>query len=562
MTWNDVALLESELRHALNSFNWIEAETICAGIIGRIKSDPELIPESSARRLLQYLRRKRCFQLMTALAEALLQSGLQTPQIRRQYAQALIDQGALTAAEMILQFIIHESHGAKEEELEARGLVGRIYKQIYVNNNDPNSPRNRTNLERAINQYLCVYRLGPEQYLWHGINAVALLERARRDNFQLYGLPDAKSIAMDILAELEKRERNTIELGSAWDIAIAFEAYVALGRYQDAADAALRFIDSDADAFEINSTFRQLTEVWQLNSEEPPGNLLIPICKAGHLNKPGASATLYSKQLNEYISTGGRVHCNSSGFLPPAVPGEVSKVDSAIKGLEALLGADRTHTVRWYKKGLEQCNSIARVDRPDGQGHGTGWLVNASEFFPGKQGVLLLTNAHVVSNHPDYITNRSAIHPKDTKIEFQMLGENGRFDVEAEVFWTSPPAELDATFLVLKGEPKIVPLVIHDRPVQMTDPAPRLYIIGHPGGRDLEFSLDDSHLVSCNDTFIHYRTPTEPGSSGSPVFESDDWRVVALHHSGSKTMKRLDGQGTYEANEGIAIQALKRSLNR
>ena len=36
----------------------------------------------------------------------------------------------------------------------------------------------------------------------------------------------------------------------------------------------------DADAFELNSTIRQLTEVWQLNDQEPPGNHLLPILKA------------------------------------------------------------------------------------------------------------------------------------------------------------------------------------------------------------------------------------------------------------------------------------------
>jgi hypothetical protein len=35
------------------------------------------------------------------------------------------------------------------EELEARGLTGRIYKQLYINDNDPTSTRNRTNLARA-----------------------------------------------------------------------------------------------------------------------------------------------------------------------------------------------------------------------------------------------------------------------------------------------------------------------------------------------------------------------------------------------------------------------------
>ena len=67
---------------------------------------------------------------------------------------------------------------------------------------------------------------------------------------------------------------------------------------------------------------------------------------------------------------------------------------------------------------------------------------------------------------------------------------------------------------------------IFERAVRLTTPPSRLYVIGHPGGRDLELSLHDNHLLGCNDRLLHYRTPTEAGSSGSPVFEADGWRVV------------------------------------
>ena len=95
----------------------------------------------------------------------------------------------------------------------------------------------------------------------------------------------------------------------------------------------------------------------------------------------------------------------------------------------------------------------------------------------------------------------------------------------------------------------------------MSEPPPRLYVIGHPGGGDLAFSLQDNFLLGSNDHLLHYRTPTEGGSSGSPVFEADDWRVVALHHAGDPNMKRIDGEGgTYEANEGIAIRAIQQAV--
>jgi len=57
--------------------------------------------------------------------------------------------------------------------------------------------------------------------------------------------------------------------------------------------------------------------------------------------------------------------------------------------------------------------------------------------------------------------------------------------------------------------------------------------------------------------FVQYRAPTEPGSSGSPVFEAALWRVIALHHAGAEAMRKLNGKpGTWAANEGIWIQSI------
>ena len=106
-----------------------------------------------------------------------------------------------------------------------------------------------------------------------------------------------------------------------------------------------------------------------------------------------------------------------------------------------------------------------------------------------------------------------------------------------------------------------VPLELDPQALQMTEPPCRLYIIGYPGGRDIEFALHDNQLLALNPRLIHYRTPTEGGSSGSPVFGPSGWRVVALHHAGRKDMPRIDGKpGTYEANEGISIQAIKTKI--
>ena len=539
MPWNDIRPLTVELSRALEEFDWQAAETIiCGRVIPRIRSEPDALPERSARELMQLLRRKRRFPLMTQLAEALFQSGVRTPQVRRQYAQALIDQGILAAGEMVLQSIIQDPQGLVGEEMEARGLTGRIYKQLYVNNNDAKSAANRANLERALNEYLYVYRLAPQANLWHGINVVALTARARRDELPVAGLPDERALAKEILDTLERREQEATEEIPAWDIATALEAYVALGEHERAVDEASRYLFSrGADAFEIGSTLRQLVEVWQLREDEPPGSLLLPLCKAGYLRKEGASHHEKDpKKIAEEAEAAGRA----------------IKAMESTKGYEKVFGSDAMVTLEWYRNGLEQCNAIARVEKKNGKGHGTGWLVNASDFFPGRQGVLLLTNEHVLS---DEEAHPIAIFPESARANFQSLGQ---VIPVGELVCSSPFTELDASFVTLKEEPKAKPMTLCKSPVRMGEPPPRMYVIGHPAGRDLEISLQDNYLLDLDDRRLHYRTPTEPGSSGSPVFEQESWEVVALHHKGADDMPRLGGkEGVYPANEGITIPALQ-----
>ncbi len=523
ISWEDAPQLESRLKRSLDTFDWQSAEATCKEIIDRTRKAKDKIPEATAKRLMNALRRKRRFTLMTQLAEAILTSGVRTPQVRRQYAQALIDQGQLGEAETVLESIIADPASVPVEVVEARGLTARIYKQRYVDKPEGNAD----NLLRALTIYHDVYALNPKENLWHGINVVACVRRARRDGIPSSDLPDESALAFEILSTLEEKELQSAVDLPAFDQATRMEAFVALDRYSDADAAALTYIDSiDVDAFELRSTIRQLTEVWLLDSNEPPGNHLLPILKAAHLSKEGAFSDRKVEEVAE----------------------EAISVGAAVDDLEAIFGSTRTVTLRWYKKGLDQCNAVARIEKFD-KGLGTGWLVKASDFFPDREGVLLLTNAHVIPG---------AVLPEDAVANFQSLGEKIKIK---EIVWSSPIRDLDATFVSLEAAPKAAPLVLHERAVEMTqppNPSPRLYIIGHPQGRDVEFSIQDNHLIATNETLLHYRTPTEPGSSGSPVFESDDWRVVALHHRGSDKLNRIDGtRGTYKANEGISIRAIK-----
>lgn len=72
------------------------------------------------------------FAPMQRLADVFLQSGQTSPEIRRQYAQSLLDQGMVSAAIDVLEKPDRDTAGsadAQKENAEARGLLGRSYKQ-------------------------------------------------------------------------------------------------------------------------------------------------------------------------------------------------------------------------------------------------------------------------------------------------------------------------------------------------------------------------------------------------------------------------------------------------
>lgn len=522
MAWDDLGDPEHRLQLALQRFDWEAADEICRNIIDRLPGETAPFPAQTARALLQALRRKRRFAAIVLLAEALLESGLRPAQIRRQYGQALIDQGMFFGAEPYLRELTQDPETNTAEQSEAHGLMGRIYKQRYVGEAGKAHPdRAQRNLQRSFDEYQASYNADPKTNTWHGINMVALLARAEKDQIALKGATDFRALAHTILAALKQKEEEATEGLYAWDLAIQMEAYVALGQFDQAASTAKQYVVAiGADDFEISSTLRQLIEVWQVNNEDPPGYDLLPILRAAKLDKEGGGLT---------------------------VP-----VQEARRDLEKVFGSDASRSLKWYQAGLGRGKSVCRIEMADGKGTGTGWLVRSTDFFPNQlPRSLVLTNAHVVST-----TYASAIKPPQAWANFQMIEKRVQLK---SIVWSSPVEELDATFLDFAEDLPCEPMPLFPNVMKIADPAPRMYIIGHPGGRDLEFSLNDNRLVACNPQKLHYRTPTEGGSSGSPVFDQVGWQVVGLHHAGRSKMPKLNGPAGefYEANEGIAVLAIQ-----
>jgi hypothetical protein len=226
---------------------------------------------------------------------------------------------------------------------------------------------------------------------------------------------------------------------------------------------------------------------------------------------------------------------------------------------ELVLGADRYRSFRWYLAGLTRASRVAKISDRHGTGHGTGFVVPGKSVHPAIAAPwVLVTNAHVLSDDPAEQTGTPAALPREAaRVSFE-AGPAPAAELAVErILFTSPRTHLDFTIASLSSEPpqgEELPLA---QALPLLGRNQRVYVIGHPRGSGLSFSLDDNLLLDHQAPRVHYRAPTEGGSSGSPVFNAS-WDLIALHHAGGEAMARLNGQpGTYPANEGIAIQSIR-----
>jgi S1-C subfamily serine protease len=521
VAWDPISL--RELQEAADRFDRPAVEAICARLVADLRADVTAITDDDAQAVLGLLRRKRYFRSLQRVADALILGGHDTARNRLAYAQALIDRDVLTAALSVLDELRARTDDPTESS-EASGLLGRAYKQLYVLTAAGIQPQRARYLALAVAAYHDVYATAPDQHLWHGVNAIALLERAAADGVELRRFPrphqSAMSLAEHVLAAVEAAPEPDV-----WQQATAIEACLALGRYDDARSWLERYVGAaDADAFELASTLRQLEEVWRLDSRSGPGADLLPLLQAELLRREGGRVTVPASDL-----AGGRL-------------------------FEALSHSGFT-SLDWLEQGLQRCRTVARIEDRFGEGLGTGFLVDGRAFRGDWPAVVLLTNAHVVPG---------TLYAEDAVADFR--GTGAPADQKhglAEQLWTSPVDELDATILSLDGAPESVTpsVAAPDLGALGSTPPPRAFVIGHPEGTEQPmFSMENNGVLDYDDKLIHYTAATRHGSSGSPVYDNS-WQVIALHHAGGDAIHRLHGQsGTYRANEGISIQRIRRAV--
>ncbi len=517
-------------------------------MIARVEGDTP----AEAAKLVEELRNARLYAPLLRLAEAIVRKRPDEHTVRRLYAQALIEQGQVTAAIDVLERLAARLKPGHPEHREATGLIGRAYKQMFFDARDPRSPGAVAALKAATRAYRGPFEADPPS-TWHGVNLVALLACAQRR-----GLPAPRGLQVDAVAQRIMAALDAVkpERQDEWHHATRAEAALALKDWPAVQSALRAYVATpSAKAFMVQSTLRQFTQVWELDKETSgPGPELVGLLQARLLAVSEGMVTLSPVELQKA----------KQQEQPPAAV------------LEAVLGPEGVNTWKWWKTGLDCATAVGVVRSKMGERLGTGWLVKAADLgvtleadnATATDGQIVVTNFHVVN--PD--GSHNGITPDQAELVFEAVDAQRAFAVR-RLIWSSPPERHDVALLQLEAAvPGVTPLKLAKR-LPLVESTARVYIIGHPGGRGLAFSLQDNALIGhegpdagrpsipgvCR---VHYRAPTEGGSSGSPVFNASGWEVIALHHSGGKAgMAMLNGQpGTYAANEGISIQSIRAAI--
>lgn len=459
--------------------------------------------------------------------------------------------------------------------MDALALKGRQWKAQLAG-----LPKKDPALKRAIEQALHWYLAAEAAGAPHAgtalqpdldfprVNILAIVHAAGAKGVKAFGPKSAfakklqlNAWAGQMIAEAEPNATAPQKYDYVY--ANAGEASLFLGDNARAADHFARYIEMNrADPFMLNTARRQLVELWGV----PPGG--------------GGPLSRLAAEMTALAATG------PNDVTLSLAEADFILSDEGKKTLrEAKFDGATGEAVARLPEIVELSHSVGIVRRPDGSAVGTGFLLRGDllhDSFGGEY--LFLTNDHVVCAEVDYGNH---VDPKHARIHFDHPDAGGPYTVR-EVLWRSPDSQHDCSVLRLNRPPERV-----SRPILLCETLPprwletaqvdlaraaelasRVRIIGHPSGRPKEVTFelpffvdhdgpDDPAQVTRTPVNLHYRAPTEAGSSGSPVFDAATLQLLAIHHSSTKkplNARRGPGSRIYRANQGKWIQAIRMAI--
>jgi len=222
---------------------------------------------------------------------------------------------------------------------------------------------------------------------------------------------------------------------------------------------------------------------------------------------------------------------------------------------ERVIGESDLLPISYLEAGLNAAKPVCCIEIHDKfgrvYGYGTGFLVSPS---------LLLTNNHVLENADAALLSIAKFN-YETDLQMMPRQEKSfRLD-PGKLFLTNK--QLDFTLVAIETASNDNTKLSDFGSLKLNAESGKVLlgeyvsIIQHPGGGAKALVIRENEVKDEFDEYIHYATDTEPGSSGSPVF-NDGWTVVALHHAG---VPDPNDDTKWVANEGIRISSIMKYIN-
>ncbi len=207
----------------------------------------------------------------------------------------------------------------------------------------------------------------------------------------------------------------------------------------------------------------------------------------------------------------------------------VSPTTNKRLALERIIDAsNELQSWTFLPRGARAARTVARISTRDNGRElplGTGFLVSPR---------LLMTNNHVL---PSVEAAESVVVEFSAELDIDNQPQiSSRFELDPTGLFITDD-HLDMTLVLLRPAADGKPAGEHFGWNEMIRQQGKIVVgesvnvIGHPNGRLKEIAIRSNRLLLLLPDFLHYSTDTEPGNSGSPVY-NDQWEVVGLHHAG------------------------------
>ena len=187
---------------------------------------------------------------------------------------------------------------------------------------------------------------------------------------------------------------------------------------------------------------------------------------------------------------------------------------------EKIIGENTLRDVRLLELALNAARSVVRIGNDAGLG--SGFLVGSG---------VAMTNNHVIATS-QRATQSAFTFNYQLDLNGQPAATHTSRALPDGLFYTNP--DLDVTLVEIEDAPPDAPPLSLARLRLQRDQ--RVNIIQHPGGHYKKISMQNNFVAYADGRDLQYLTSTEPGSSGSPVF-NDDFVVVGIHHSGGNLLE-------------------------